>query len=189
VPRLILLGVGTAKSSRFAPAGLLVEYGHARVGLDGGPGSEPPENVQAWLVSDPHHALQPARRQLATEEGMPLPEVGAFSHGALRIEAVPVSPSLHGYRILSGRYMAVWAPEYAVFPDWAEDADLMFADGTALDGTGAHLGVLASALAAQRRRVKRLIFVRLDEPVFAALDRGEPPPFGEWGEEGRTYRM
>jgi hypothetical protein len=189
VPRLILLGVGTASSPRFAPAGLLVEYGHTRVGLDGGPGSEPPENIHAWLVTDTASTLQPERLRLAQEEGMPIPEVKPFSQGALHVEPHPIASGKHGYRIVSGKHLAVWAPDCADFPGWARGADVVFADATSWDGGDDHPGVLASAMAARRLDVKRLVYARLAEPVFAALDAGDPPPFGEWGEEGRTYRM
>ena len=61
----MLLGVGAAGSPRHAPAGLLLEYGPIRLGFDGGPGSEPPDNVHAWLISDPFDPLQPDRRRTA----------------------------------------------------------------------------------------------------------------------------
>ncbi|XVQ15087.1 hypothetical protein ACQP1W_21915 [Spirillospora sp. CA-255316] len=179
MPRLILLGVGAARSPRFAPAGLLVEYGHTRVGIDGGAGSEPPENVHAWLVRDggAHSDLH----RIAAETGMRPPAVAAFRHGPLHVDPLPAGGGIYGYRIVSGHRTAVWAPEFTAFPGWAERADLAFA------GTGGDLG--ATAEAARRLEVRRLVFVLLDEPVFAALDAGAHPPFGEWGEEGRQYRM
>lgn len=191
--RLILLGIGTAKSPRFAAAGLLVEYGHTRVGLDGGPGSEPPENIDAWLIRDKDGPLLPELRRLAREEGMCLPEVTSFQQGSLRIEPEPVvcaDREVHGYRITSGRHTAVWAPEFTAFPQWSGGADIVFADAATRSGTpGDRLGVASSAAAAQRLDVGRLVFARLGETVFPAVDAGETPPFGEWGEEGRTYRM
>jgi hypothetical protein len=196
VPVLVLLGVGTARSPRFAPAGLLVEYGHTRVGIDGGPGSEPPENVDAWLVRDEDGPLQPERMALAADEDMTAPVTGPFHHGTLHIEPLPVrcgGRRMHGYRITAGRHTAVWAPEFTEFPSWAEGADLVFADATAWEagsrGTGDRLGVLASALAARRLGVRRLVFAHLGQAVYEAVDSGQDPPFGEWGEEGRKYRI
>jgi len=48
-------------SPRFAPAGLLVRCGDAAVAIDGGPGAEPPEALDAWLVTDEHAELRAAR--------------------------------------------------------------------------------------------------------------------------------
>jgi hypothetical protein len=180
MPRLILLGVGTAGSPRFAPAGLLIEYGHTRVGIDGGPGSEPPETVDAWLVrdDDPH----PDLLRIAHDTGMNEPAAGPFEHGALHVDPVPAGDGLHVYRIASGHRTAVWAPEFDAFPECAEGANLVFS------GPGA--GVDATAEEARRLRVGRLVFVLLDEPAFAAdLDAGKDPPYGEWGQEGGQYRI
>ncbi|WP_433323716.1 hypothetical protein [Spirillospora sp. CA-294931] len=174
MPRLILLGVGTAGSTRFAPAGLLVEYGHTHVGIDGGPGSEPPETVEAWLVRDEHDPLLPELRRIARESVMAEPGLGAFAHGALHVE-----PREAGYRITIGHRSAVWAPEPGPLPPWAGDADLAFAGAvTAAD-------VVEGARTARELGVKRLVFARVGD----ALDRGEPPASGEWGEEGRVYRI
>ena len=41
-------------SPRYAPAGLLVEQAGVRVAIDGGPGAEPPDHLDAWLVTDLH---------------------------------------------------------------------------------------------------------------------------------------
>jgi len=102
--RLVLLGIGAAGSPRFAPAGLLVEYGRTHVGFDGGPGSEPPETVQAWLVRRRDEAGHPRLCRIAADSGMPQPAVASL-----------------------GRRTAVWAPECRGLPLWAEDADLVFA--------------------------------------------------------------
>jgi hypothetical protein len=179
MPRLILLGVGTTGSPRFAPAGLLIEYGHTRVGIDGGPGSEPPGNVDAWLVRDdkPH----PDLLRIAHDTGMREPAVAPFRHGALHAEPVPAGDGLYAYRIVSGHRTAVWAPEFDTFPGWAEGANVVF--------SGPGPGVDATAEAARRLRVGRLVFVLLDEASLAGLDAGKDPPFGEWGEEGGRYRM
>lgn len=187
MPRLILLGVGTARSSRHAPAGLLVEYGHARIGLDGGPGSEPPGSSQAWLVRDEHGPHQSVLGRIARECGMPEPVLAPFRHGPLRIEPLPVphpGGAMHGYRITARHRTCVWAPEFAEPPGWARDADLMFAGvppGPAPDAADA---AAATARAVRRLGVARLVLVR---PPPAG--RRDPPPFAEWGVEGGLYRM
>ncbi|HZB33463.1 MAG TPA: hypothetical protein VE465_25115 [Streptosporangiaceae bacterium] len=182
--RLILLGIGTADSSRFAPAGLLLEYGHIRVGIDGGPGSEPPENIDAWLVRDEEGPLQGELLRIAGETGMPAPVVSPYRHGPLKIEPLPVADHVYGYRIGVGQHVAAWVPEAAEPPPWTEGMDLVFADGSAAVSRTQEL-----ARTAKRPRVQRLILVRLGTAALAALDAGEQPSYGEWGEEGRKYRM
>lgn len=171
VSRLMLLGVGAAGSARHAPAGLLVEYGPVRLGFDGGPGSEPPENVHAWLISDPFDPLQPDRRQIADATGMPEPTVTHFEHGALRVSPLPLAGHAYGYLIGSGTHTAVWAPCAIEFPAWAQDAELMFCPA-------------ALAGAANVAGVRRLVIVWQSE----AEPDGEQP-HGEWAEEGRIYRL
>ncbi|TMQ90758.1 hypothetical protein ETD83_34000 [Actinomadura soli] len=191
MPRLILLGIGTAgpdgpsegaaRPPLHAPAGLLVEYGHARVGLDGGPGSEPPESSQAWLVRDEHGPYQAVLGRIARQCGMPAPVLAAFRHGSLRIEPLPVAHpgrAMHGYRITAGHRTCVWAPEFAEPPGWARDADLMFAGIPPGGPPEEAVGAL------RRLGVARLVLVR---PPPAG--RGEPPPSAEWGVEGALYRI
>lgn len=182
--RLILLGIGTAQSARFAPAGLLLEYGHIRVGIDGGPGSEPAENIDCWLVSDDRGPLQDDLCEIAHETGMPKPTVMAYHHGPLKIDPVSVADHRYGYRIGIGHHVAAWAPRTVEFPVWAEGTDLMFADG-ALDWPE----IQELARTAKRLRVQRLVFVRLGAAALSAVDAGKRPWYGEWGEEGRTYRL
>ena len=181
---MILLGIGTAESPRFAPAGLLLEYGHVRVGIDGGPGSEPAENIDAWLVRDERGPLQDELRRIARETGMPEPAVQPYHHGPLKVEPVAVAGRLYGYRIGIGHHVAAWAPETPEFPAWAEGLDLVFTDGS-----GSWPDTQERARTAKRLRVQRLVFVRLGTAAQSALDAGERPPYGEWGEEGRKYRM
>jgi hypothetical protein len=50
--RLVTVGVGAARPSRYAPAGLLVTRRGVRVMVDGGPGAEPSGRLDAWLVTD-----------------------------------------------------------------------------------------------------------------------------------------
>jgi hypothetical protein len=184
VSRLILLGIGAAGSSRFAPVGLLLEYGHVRVGIDGGPGSEPAENIDAWLVRDEHGPLRDELLRIAHETGMPEPLVGPYEHGPLKIEPIPVADHVHGYRIVVGHHVAGWVPEAPALPAWTEGMDLVFGDGSAAGPDTQEL-----ARTAKRLRVQRLVFVRLGAAALAAVDAGEPPLYGEWGEEGRKYRM
>lgn len=167
--RLILLGTGTAGSPVHAPAGLLLEYGQVRIGFDGGPGSEPPENVHAWLVSDPFDPLQTDRRTLAHLTGMPEPVVSPYDHGALRIAPLPLAGHAYGYRISTGTRTAVWAPHAPAFPDWARAADLMF-------------GPEDLVRIARESGVRRLVVTVHDESDGL-------PDHGEWGEEGRSYRL
>ncbi|GAA2595601.1 hypothetical protein GCM10010411_31290 [Actinomadura fulvescens] len=181
----MLLGIGTARSPRFAPAGLLVEYGHTRVGLDGGPGSEPPENVDAWLVADERGPLRDDLHRIAHESGMLRPAVAPFRQGTLHVDPLPVAhprPGVHGYKITRGHRAAVWAPDFAEPPGWVEGADLVFAGAAGCD-------VAETAEAARRLGVRRLVFVRPGDAACAAMDAGKNPPFGEWGEEGGQYRM
>lgn len=197
--RLILLGIGAMDSPRYAPAGLLVEYGHVRVGLDGGPGSEPPDTADAWLVTDERSELRAELRRIAHEIGMPEPAVTTYEHGPLHIQPFAVRHTSHetyGYRITLGHRVAVWAPEFWEFPEWAERAQIMFADGAAWDrpirfrgGVGGHMCVPDVAAAARRHQVRRLVFAHIDRPSLQALDAGELPTFGEWGEEGRRYSL
>ena len=182
--RLILLGIGTTESPRFAPYGLLLEYGHIRVGFDGGPGSEPSENVHAWLVGDDRSALHGERLRIARETGMPEPAVAPYDHGPLKVTPLPVAGDRHGYQIKIGHHLAAWAPECAALPAWAEGEDLVFADGSSDWPATQEI-----ARTAKRLRVQRLVLVNLGAPALAALDAGEPPPYGEWGEEGRRYRL
>ena len=68
--RLTLLGIGAMASPRYKPAGVLVEYGGARVMIDGGPGSAPDGPLDAWLVTDERCELMPRIRRLARARGI-----------------------------------------------------------------------------------------------------------------------
>jgi hypothetical protein len=184
VSRLILLGIGPTESPGFAPFGLLLEYGHIRVGFDGGPGSEPAETSHAWLVGDERSALHGERLRIARETGMPEPAVTPYDHGPLKITPMPAAGDRHGYLIKIGHHLAAWAPECRALPAWAEGAGLVFADGSS-----DRPAVQDIAGTAKRLRVQRLVFVNLGAAALAALTAGEPPPYGEWGEEGRVYRL
>ena len=197
--RLTLLGVGAMNSPRFAPAGLLVRCADAAVAIDGGPSAEPPEAVDAWLVTDERAELRAALRRLARARGLPAPVVAEHVAGALALRPFPVEHTSHpayGYRISAGGQIAVWAPEFWSFPCWADRADLLFAEAAGWDrpirfrgGVGGHASVAQVADEAARRGVRRLVYAHIGRPSLRAMDAGLRPPFGEWGVEGRTYTI
>ncbi|UGY94604.1 MBL fold metallo-hydrolase [Streptomyces gobiensis] len=196
--RLTLLGMGAMNSPRFAPAGLLLRHGGRRVAFDGGPGAVPGGRLDAWLVTDEHSELRTALRRLAGEHDTE-PAMAGYESGDLRVEPCPVAHTSHptcGYRIRAGDAVAVWAPEFWEFPDWAADADLMFADAAGWDrpirfrgGVGGHASVQQTAEAAVRHGVRRLVFAHIGRPAIRAMDAGLRPPAGEWGTERRTYEL
>jgi hypothetical protein len=183
-------------SPRYRPAGLLLEYGKARVMIDGGPGAIPPGRLDAWLVTDEKAELMPALRRLARSRGLE-PAVRSFDFGKLHVtprRVVHTSHPAFGYLIRSSRQTVVWAPEFYRFPRWACRADLMFAEAAGWSrpirfagGVGGHQSALNVAAAALRARVRRLVFAHVGRPTLRALDRGESFPFGELGMEGQRY--
>ena len=197
--RLTLLGVGAMNSPRFAPAGLLIRWGRVRVAIDGGPGAEPPGNLDAWLVTDEHAELRVALRRLAHKYGLAGPAIADYAAPGLRVRPYPVEHTSHracGYQISAGCRIAVWAPEFWRFPDWADGADLMFAEAAAWDrpirfrgGVGGHAPVTQVAAEAARRGIGRLVYAHIGRPALRAMDAGLCPSFGEWGVEGRTYNL
>jgi hypothetical protein len=196
--RLTLLGVGAMNSPRYAPAGLLVQFAGASVALDGGPGAEPPNHVDAWLVTDEHAELRVQLRRLAASRGLE-PEVGRFSADGLEVEPHPVVHTSHptvGYAIRAGARLVVWAPEFWEFPIWAARADLMFADGAGWErpirfagGVGGHAAVAQTSADAKRAGVHRVVFAHIGRPAIRAIDAGKIPAYGEWGVHGRTYQL
>ena len=99
-----------------------------------------------------------------------------------------------GYLIRARGKRVVWAPEFFRFPVWATNATLMFAEAAGWNrpiwfrgGVGGHLDVLAVADAARRRGVQRLVFAHIGRPTLKAIARGQTPPFGEFGADGRRY--
>jgi len=56
-------------------------------------------------------------------------------------------------------------------------------------GTGGHSHVLEVATEGERRGVRRLVFAHIGRPTIRAMDAGQRPPFGEFGIEGRIYRL
>jgi hypothetical protein len=194
--RCTLLGVGAMNSPRYQPAGLLVAYHGRRIMLDGGPGAEPDDNVEAWLVSDEAAELADPIRRLAARHGL-VPVAGDHSVDDLRVRRRDVEHTSHptyGYLLDDGRRRVVWAPEFWRFPGWAAGADLMFADAAGWNrpirfrgGVGGHACVSGVADEARRRGVRRLVFAHIGRPSIRALLAGEVPPYGEWGEQGRAY--
>ena len=194
--RLRLLGVGAMKSPRFAPAGLLVEHDKHRVMLDGGPGSAPQGELEAWLVTDERCELMSRIRQLAKGRDLQ-PAVATYRTQGLELRPLPVVHTSHpafGYLIKAAGKKIVWAPEFFRFPRWAAGADLMFAEGAGWNrpihfagNVGGHACVLDVARDARRSGVRRLVFAHIGRPTVRAIDAGFRAPFGELGDDGRTY--
>jgi hypothetical protein len=194
--RLTLLGVGAMNSPRYAPAGLLAEYGAVRVAIDGGPGAAPSGRLDAWLVTDERAELIRELRQLGAAHGL-VPQARDFAADGLRLAARPVVHTSHptcGYVIEAAGRRVVWAPEFLDFPSWAEGADLMFADAAGwarpirfAHGTGGHAAALAVAEQAPVQQVGRLGFAHIGRPTIRAIDAGQTAPFGEFGADGASY--
>ena len=194
--RLTLLGVGAMNSPRYAPAGLLVEYGAVHVAIDGGSGAAPAGRLEAWLVTDERAELIRELRQLAAARGL-VPRVGDFAADGLRIAPKPVVHTSHptwGYVIEAAGRRVVWAPEFLEFPSWAAGAELMFADAAGWDrpirfahGTGGHAAALTVAEQARVQHIGRLVFAHIGRPTIRAIDARRRVPFGEFGSAGASY--
>lgn len=195
---LKLLGVGAMRSPRYAPAGLLVAAGRHHVMFDGGDGATPLDHTDAWLVTDERGELLPAIRRLAAGRGI-IARVAGFRGGGLEVEPRAVLHTSHpafGYLIRWHGRVAVWAPEFWRFPRWAAGADLMFAEAAGWGspirfrgGVGGHLNALGVARQAQRYGVRRLVFAHIGRPTIRAMERGERPPFGEFGRDGQAFLL
>jgi hypothetical protein len=196
--RLTLLGVGAMNSPRYRPAGLLLTWPGHRVMLDGGSAADPGPPLDAWLVCDDHAELMPEIRRQAIELSV-RPAVEPFDAADVRLRPLPVRHTSHpttGYLIETASHRAAWAPEFWEFPDWATDVDLMFADAAGWNrpirfagGVGGHACVRDVAVAARRAGVVRLVFAHIGRPSIRAIDRGERPPFGQWGYDGAEFRL
>lgn len=198
--QLTLLGAGAMRSPRYAPAGLLVACRGARVAIDGGPGSEPTGHLDAWLVTDERSELISQLRRLARARGLE-PVIAPFSANAAGLQVLP-QPVVHtshptvGYLITAGGHRVAWAPEFYVFPDWAAGADLLFADAAGWSrpirfahGAGGHAAALQVIEAARQGGVRRLVLAHIGRPTIRAMDSGAHPTFGEFGRDGRRYRL
>ena len=197
--RLTLLGVGTMSAPRYAPAGLLIRWGPVRVAIDGRPGAEPPGTLDAWLVTDEHAELRAALRRLAHKYGLAGPAITDYAAPGLRVRPYPVEHTSHracGYQISAGCRIAVWAPEFWRFPDWADGADLMFAEAAAWDrpirfrgGAGGHAPVTQVAAEAARRGIGRLGYAHICAAGAAGDGRWVAPVVRRMGSRGRTYNL
>lgn len=196
--RLTLVGVGAMNSPRYAPAGLFVEYGKARVMIDGGPGSSPKRKPTSWLVTDERGELIAEIRKLAKPRELE-PVVGRYLSEKLVIEPHRVVHTSHetcGYIIRAAGKKIIWTPEFLEFPSWAKGADLMFAEAAGWKrpilfrgGVGGHASVEQVARDAIKFRVKRLVFAHIGRPTIRALDSGLRPEFGDFGADGDVYRL
>jgi hypothetical protein len=196
--QLTLLGVGAMRSPRYAPAGLLLAHRGARIAFDGGPGAEPRRRIDAWLVTDDRSELRAALRRLGRARGVQ-PAIASFERHGLNVEPCPVVHTSHptvGYLIGAGGRRVAWAPEFWVFPDWADGVDLLFADAAGwarpirfAGGVGGHVAAMDVADEARRRGVRRLVFAHIGRPTIRAIDSGDRLPFGEIGGDGRRYRL
>jgi hypothetical protein len=194
--QLVTLGVGAQRSPVYAPAGLLVAHRGHRVMIDGGPGSEPPVPIDAWLICDARSELQAELRRLAGAQGL-IPLVSIFRSNGLVVRPRPVVHTNHptyGYLIEAMGLRVVWAPEFFRFPGWAAGAALMFAEAAGWDqpiyftgGVGGHMPALGVAAAAQRAHVRRLVFAHIGRPTLRAIDSGLRPSFGEFARDRQVF--
>lgn len=164
--------------------------------IDGGPGAAPQGRLDAWLVTDEHAELITDIRRLARRWQL-VPRAGTFRRDGLSIVRRRVVHTRHptyGYRIEAAARIVVWAPEFLVFPPWARDADVMFAEAAGWDrpirfarGAGGHLDAVQVARSARDHGVRRLVFAHIGRPTLRALDRSEKPPFGEFAVDGQRF--
>ena len=185
-------------SPRYAPAGLLVECGGSRVMIDGGPGAEPKGELTAWLVTDEHGELIREVRKLARLRALE-PYAGSYLCNELSIKPHPVVHTSHdtyGYVIRTGGKKIIWAPEFFVFPGWARNADVMFAEAAGWNrpiffrgGVGGHASVEQVAQDALKYKIRRLVFAHIGRPTIKALDAGKQPAFGEFGKDRAVFKV
>jgi hypothetical protein len=183
-------------SPLYAPAGLLVEYGNDRIMIDGGGPAEPEGKLNAWLVSDTRSELASELRAQAHARGLEA-QVAKYHTGSLLIAPMPVVHTSHptyGYLIRIPGVKIVWAPEFLVFPGWARNADLMFAEAASWNrpilfrgAAGGHACVLSVAESAKENGVKKLVFAHIGRPTIKAIRAGKMPPFGEFGEDHSRF--
>jgi hypothetical protein len=166
--------------------------------IDGGRDARPTTPVNAWLTTDARAELMREIRIEASRWNLE-PRVEAFRAGAFSVAPKPVAHTSHptfGYLIGTGACRIAWAPEFIAFPRWADDVDLMFAEAAGFSrpirfarGVGGHMAALEVADAARKHRVRRLVFAHIGRPSIRAMADRRPLPYGEWGVEGRTYRV
>lgn len=121
-------------------------------------------------------------RGFAEERGVDAPAIRRFSERELARKVVHTSHETCGYLIeAEGRSIA-------------GGVDLLLADGSSwkrriyfAGKVGGHAAVMDVAEEARRRGVRRLVFAHIGRASIRARDRGERPPFGEWGDDGRIF--
>ncbi len=195
---LTLLGIGAMNSPRYRAAGLLAAWPGHRVAFDGGGSADPGLGLAAWLVCDERAELMAGIRRRARELDVH-PHVGEYSGGGVRaqpFEVVHTSHPAYGYLINTARSRIAWIPEFWTLPEWASGVDLAFVDAAGWDrpirfagGVGGHACVLDTAEVARQLAIKRVVYAHVGRPTIRAIDRGQRPPFGEFGTEGATYRV
>ena len=159
----------------------------------------PSGRFDAWLVTDARSELIREIRKLSQPSRV-VPEVNDYvRRGHLQIDPEPVVHTSHptyGYRIHVDGFLAVWAPEFLEFPEWAGGADLVFAEAAGWDrpirfvgGAGGHACALSVAHEAEVRQVGRLVFAHIGRPTLKAIDAGELAPFGEFGHDREVFTV
>jgi hypothetical protein len=166
--------------------------------IDGGPGATAVGKLSTWLVTDSQGELIGKIRKLARLKGLE-PEIRTFRSDELVVQpraVIHTSHSAYGYLIHTAGKKIVWAPEFLMFPRWAKNADLMFAEAAGWKrpilfrgGAGGHACVSQVASDAQKYRVTQLVFAHVGRPTIKALDTGERPLFGDFGSDGDVYRL
>ncbi|MBF8188798.1 hypothetical protein ITP53_24295 [Nonomuraea sp. K274] len=194
IARLDAKGVGSGADG--AASGRDAEGAASGRDAEGASGRD--ARVGDWLVCDERAELMSRIRLAARALGL---TAGVREYRADGVDIVPLpvthtSHPTYGYLISTPHARAAWAPEFWSFPEWAAETDLMFADAAGWNrpirfagGVGGHAGVLQVARDARDHGVRRLIFAHIGRPTIRAIDRLEHPPYGEWGVEGRTYRL
>lgn len=177
--RLTLLGAG-AHESGIAPSGLLIEANGQQVVL-GAKGALTSE-VDAHLTTDP------------SEGG----SVGVYAGQGLTVEPRMVqvgNQSGWGYKVTAAGRTISWAPRFSSWPAWADNSDVMFAEGagwdspyTSASGT-VHAGAIEVSRAAAEHGVKRLVVAHQGRATLAARAAGHSLPFGTLGVAGQSFTL
>jgi hypothetical protein len=104
--------------------------------FDGGPEAapHPARSLDAWLVTDLRRELMVPIWRLAARHSSQ-PDIAAMRFKGVEIDPHSVAHTSYptcGYLIAVGHRRIAWAPEFWRCADWAEDVDLLFADGAGL---------------------------------------------------------
>jgi Beta-lactamase superfamily domain len=140
----------------------------------------------------------PQIRRRARELGV-RPAIDSVHADDVWLRPLPVAHTSHptvGYLIETATHRAAWAPEFWEFPDWAAGTDLMFANAAGWNrpirfagGVGGHACARDVAATARRAGVRQLVFAHIGRPSVRAIDRGERPEFGQWGNDGAVFGL